>query len=56
MDTAINNLNPNIAICFEGCPWDDTFEQDYMIQSALKKGPMLRWFDSSYITSPRFMR
>ena len=27
-----------------------------MIQSALKKGPMLRWFDRSYITSPRFMR
>ena len=56
MDTAIKNLNPNIAICFEGCPSDDTFEQDYMIQSALKKGPMLRWFDRSYITSPRFMR
>lgn len=56
MDTAIKNLHPNIAICFEGCPSDDTFEQDYMIQSALKKGPMLRWFDHSYITSPRFMR
>ena len=56
MDTAIKNLHPNIAICFEGCPSDDTFEQDYMIQSALKKGPMLRWFDRSYITSPRFMR
>ena len=56
MDTAIKTLNPNIAICFEGCPSDDTFEPDYMIQSALKKGPMLRWFDRSYITSPRFMR
>ena len=56
MDTAIKNLSPNIAICFEGCPSDDTFEPDYMIQSALKKGPMLRWFDRSYITSPRFMR
>lgn len=56
MDTAIKHLHPNIAICFEGCPSDDTFEQDYMIQAALKKGPMLRWFDRSYITSPRFMR
>ena len=56
MDTAIKTLNPNIEICFEGCPSDDTFEPDYMIQSALKKGPMLRWFDRSYITSPRFMR
>ena len=27
-----------------------------MIQSALKKGPMLRHFDRSMITSPRFQR
>lgn len=55
MDTAIKTLHPDIAICFEGCPSDDTFEPDYMIQAALKKGPMLRWFDRSYITSPRYM-
>ncbi len=56
MDTAIKNIHSDIAICFEGCPSDDTFEEGYMIQAALKKGPMLRWFDKSMITSPRFMR
>lgn len=56
MNTAIKKINPDIAICFEGCPADDTFEEGYMIQAALKKGPMLRWFDRSMITSPRFMK
>ena len=30
------------------------FEEEYMIQSALKKGPMLRHFDVSMITHPAF--
>lgn len=56
MQCVMNNVSPDIAICFEGCPADDTFEEAYMIQSALKKGPMLRHFDRSMITSPRFQR
>lgn len=56
MKCAIQNVKPDVVICFEGCPADDTFEEDYMIQSALKKGPMLRHFDVSMITSPRFQR
>lgn len=56
MSCAIHNVKPDIVICFEGCPSDDTFEEPYMIQSALKKGPMLRHFDRSMITSPRFQR
>lgn len=56
MDTAIKTMKPDLAICFEGCPSDDTFEAEYMIQSGLKRGPMLRWFDRSMITSPRFMK
>lgn len=53
---AARNVQPDIAIAFEGCPADDTFEEDYMIQSALKKGPMLRHFDVSMITNPRFQK
>lgn len=49
-------IKPDIAICFEGCPADDTFAPDYMIQTALKKGPMLRHYDQSMITNPRFQR
>lgn len=56
MKCVMNNVKPDVVICFEGCPADDTFEEDYMIQSALKKGPMLRHFDRSMITSPRFQR
>ena len=51
-----NALQPQIAICFEGCPADDTFTESYAIQTALKKGPMLRFFDRSMITHPRFIR
>ena len=43
-------------ICFEGCPADDTFQEPWMVQAALYKGPMLRHFDVSMITSPRFQK
>ena len=46
----------DVAIVFEGCPADDTFTPDYKIQSALKKGPMLRDFDVSMITHPGFQK
>lgn len=49
-------VKPNIAICFEGCPADDTFTPDYFIQTAMKKGPMLRHFDRCMVTNPRFQR
>ena len=53
---AVNRVKPDIAICFEGCPADDTFTEDYMIQTALKKGPMIRHMDKSIICNPRFQR
>ena len=34
----------------------DTFNPDYFIQTAMKKGPMLRHFDKSMVTNPRFQR
>ena len=56
MKSVMQQIKPDLMICFEGCPADDTFEEEYMIQSALKKGPMLRHFDVSMITHPRFQR
>ena len=52
----VNRIKPDIAIVLEGCPADDTFAEPYMIQTALKKGPMLRHMDVSAICSPRFQR
>lgn len=53
---AVNHVKPQIAYCFEGCPADDTFTEPYAIQTALKKGPMLRFMDVSVICSPRYQR
>ncbi len=53
---SVNRVKPDLAIVFEGCPADDTFSEPYMIQTALGKGPMLRHFDVSMITNPRFQR
>lgn len=49
-------VKPDAAIVFEGTPADDTFAESYKIQTALKKGPMLRHIDSGMITNPRFMK
>ena len=49
-------VKPDIAIAFEGCPADDTVVDSYLIQTALKKGPMLRHIDAGMITNPRFQR
>jgi putative aminopeptidase FrvX len=50
------HVKPDIAIVFEGCPADDTVVEPYMIQTAIKKGPMLRFIDAQMITHPRFQR
>jgi putative aminopeptidase FrvX len=49
-------IQPDIALCFEGCPADDTFLNTYEMQTVLKKGPMLRHIDARMITNPRFQR
>lgn len=53
---SVNRVRPDVAICFEGCPADDTFTEKYAVQTALKKGPMFRHMDCSVICSPRFQR
>lgn len=52
----VHHVNPDIAIVMEGCPADDTFSEGYMIQTALKKGPMFRHMDISAICAPRYQR
>ncbi len=49
-------IHPDIAIAFEGCPADDTFTESYRIQTAIRKGPMLRYIDARMITNPRYQR
>jgi putative aminopeptidase FrvX len=49
-------VQPDIAISFEGCPADDTVLESWAVQTAVKKGPMLRHIDARMITNPRFMR
>jgi len=53
---SVNHIRPDVAICYEGCPADDTFTEPYAIQTALKKGPMFRHMDVSVICSPRLQR
>jgi putative aminopeptidase FrvX len=49
-------VKPDIAISFEGCPADDTVLESYAVQTAIKRGPMLRHIDTRMLTNPRFMR
>lgn len=49
-------IKPDIAIVFEGCPADDTCVADYEVQTAIKRGPMLRHIDGQMITNPRYQR
>lgn len=51
---AMGRVKPAAAICFEGCPADDTFSPSYMVQDALKGGVMLRHMDRTVICTPRF--
>lgn len=52
----VQRVQPDIAICFEGCPADDTVVPAYQRQTQIKKGPMLRHIDARMITNPRFQR
>jgi len=47
-------IKPDVAIVFEGAPADDTFVPEDAIQTALGRGPMLRHYDTSMVSNPRF--
>ena len=51
---AMHRVKPLAAVCFEGCPADDTFSPAYMVQDALHGGVMLRHMDRTVICTPRF--
>ena len=53
---ALERVRPRIAFCFEGPPADDTMGVDPQPQTALGKGPMLRFMDGSMISAPRYIR
>lgn len=52
----VKKIHPDLAIVLEGPPADDTFTPDYLIQSGLRRGPMLRDLDTSIIVNPRFQK
>jgi putative aminopeptidase FrvX len=54
--TVANRVRPDLAICFEGAPADDTLVEPGLVQTAMGKGPMLRHIDGGMITNPRLMR
>ncbi|MGI5887963.1 MAG: M42 family metallopeptidase [Oscillospiraceae bacterium] len=53
---AAQRVKPDLAICFEGCPADDTVLPENECQTVMGKGPMLRHSDISMITHPGFQR
>lgn len=53
---AVNKVQPQVAICFEGAPADDVGVESSSVQTALKKGPTFRYMDKSIICNPRFMK
>lgn len=52
----VKKIQPDLSIVFEGPPADDTFSPEYMIQTGMKRGPMLRDRDTSIIVNPRFQK
>lgn len=49
-------IQADLAIVYEGVPCDDTFEPDWLSQTRLKAGPMLRDLDTTYIANPAFQQ
>ncbi len=52
---SVRNINPDIAICLEGTPADDTFNSADFIQAGIGKGPQIRHMDRSVLANPRFV-
>lgn len=56
MMAAVSNLQDcALAICFEGCPADDTIPGIERPQTAMNSGPMIRAMDRSMITHPQWL-
>ena len=53
---AVETVKPDIAICLEGTPADDTLGNPGFVQAGLKKGPQIRHLDQSVLPNPGFVR
>lgn len=49
-------VKPDLCIVLESCPADDTFEPDWLSQTGLKRGPMLRDMDTTFLPNPKFQQ
>ncbi|KRL77596.1 aminopeptidase i zinc metalloprotease [Ligilactobacillus equi DSM 15833 = JCM 10991] len=49
-------IKPEVAIVLESCPADDTFEPEWLSQTGMKRGPMLRDMDTTFIPNPIFQQ
>lgn len=49
-------VKPDVCLVLESCPADDTFEPEWLSQTGLKRGPMLRDMDTSFLPNPRFQQ
>ncbi|WP_100489094.1 M42 family metallopeptidase [Sporolactobacillus pectinivorans] len=50
----VRRIKPDLSIVLEGPPADDTVVENYMIQTGMRRGPMLRDYDRSIIVNPGF--
>jgi putative aminopeptidase FrvX len=53
---AANRALPDMVICFEGAPADDTINPPYAVQCGIGRGPMIRMIDGSMIANPRVVK
>lgn len=49
-------VKPDLCLVLESCPADDTFEPDWLSQTGLKRGPMLRDMDVTFLPNPKFQQ
>ncbi|MDF7639243.1 M42 family peptidase [Lactobacillus sp. ESL0791] len=47
-------IKPDLGIVLESCPADDTFTPAWLSQTGLKRGPMIRDMDTSFLPNPKF--
>ncbi len=49
-------VKPDLCLVLESCPADDTFEPEWLSQTGLKRGPMLRDMDVTFLPNPAFQQ
>lgn len=54
-NVSVKKINPDVAICLEGTPADDTFNSSDFIQAGIGRGPQIRHIDRSVLANPRFV-